>query len=403
MIEQLWSLGNVSREQLPDSAQGRAHSRRLDRLRCIRRACTALIHDSKLDKPTEEDIHYQQLLKKGFEQFSDRFVEQQKILERGTLVLQFRSALLKMNAVRHLRIDDDVDKRPTHSRRRIQDSSDVSLMDDEELLESLSRPQSILRSDQQYNASGIDATSLIPALLVDLHTIDFRHLVSLEIEMSKSRSFKGLSAADTVYSKIGAAVQNLKAFRFIHREPVVSHSIDEVITLRDFLNSVINVASLESLVIRTNLWNQEKDVFDPDQSPFVSLIKARTDWSNLSSVLLDTLHIEHSDLTHLLSCVNSGSGYVGLHRIHLMDGSWATVLDLLKERHGWSNLDSPSGAECEDMSPVQYDRIFGGYDMPRLHDHMQNEEASGLEEALSYIRGWQDHNPLNVPPVINQN
>lgn len=399
LLRQMFNLANPCREELPDSGQD--YSRCIKKLGCLGQACTALRYFSRLDKQTEEEIHYQQLVKKAFEQFSSRILEQQKILECGALVLQIRSALLKMRAVRHLRIDNGNGRLPIHFGRRTQVSSDFSSLDDEELLEYLSGRQAFPNGDLQYATSSTGAISLIPALLVDLGTINFRRLLSLEIDMSESHSFKGLSAADTTYSKIGAAVQNLKTFRFIHRGPVMPPDVDEIMILRKFLNSIINVASLESLNIRTNLWDQDTDVFDPEQSPQISLIKARTDWPNLSSVLLDTLHIEHSDLTHLLSFVNSGQGYVGLHRIHLIDGQWATVLDLLKERHSWSDLNSPSGAECEDMSEVQYERIFGPYSTLRYHT-VEEEVLPELQEAVSYIRGWQEHNPLNLSPVINQ-
>lgn len=387
---------------MPSSEQ--ANSRRINKLNRIIRAWSALTSGNSLANATDEDLHYHRLLESGFKEFSDRFFKQQEILQRGILFQRVSLALSKMQAVRRLRIRDKDNKLPVHSQRGTQVSSDVGSLDDERFLQSLPKWQPMtyayrVQDDDHYPPG---PTFLAPALLAELDTVNFRRLNSLDIEVSTFSCLEGLSAAVTIYSKIQAAMQNLKSFRFIHGGPVFPRSVDEIETLRDFLGSIIVVESLESLSIETNLWNDSDGGIDPALMPSASLVKARTDWPNLSSVLLNTIHIEHSDLTNLLSCVNSArNGYVGLRKIHLMDGSWATILDLLRERHSWANLASPSGAECEAMSMEEYEQIFGPYS-PIDNRTQEGGVSSGPKEAESYIRGWQDNNPLNVPPELNQ-
>lgn len=397
LLEQIQSLQSLSDERLPNSEQ--AVSRRIDRLNRIRRAWS----NSILDNPTEEDLHFKRLLESGFEEFTKRFFQQRETLEHGDFVQSVKLALPKLQAVRHMSICDEDGDLPVHSRRGSQISSDVGSLDDEQLFESLSRWEPMSYEDEEYIDLTGDATFLIPSLLAGFDTMNFRQLYSLDIEISKSLCLVELGVPSLKYdSKIEAAMQNLKAFRFIHRGPVSPRKINHIEGLRDFLGSIIVAESLECLHIETNLWNDKESTLGPDQLPLVSLIKARVDWPKLSSVLLDTLHIEHSDLMHLLRCVDSARrGYVGLRKIHLMDGSWATILDLLRERHSWANLASPSGAECEAMSLEEYERIFGPYSP--IDNRTQEEEVSpGPTEAESYIRGWQDNNPLNVPPELNQ-
>lgn len=400
IVGQIQSLQGLSRDRPANLEQ--LHPGRIDKLECIARAWCALALESTLDSPTEEDLHYQRLLESGFEKYLDRFLEQRNILEGGILVQRVKLALSRMHAVRHLQIHDFEEKLPAHAQRGFYFSKfGVGPLDDEELLEILSKQQPITYNQDEYDGVTLDNTSLIPALLSELDTINFRQLVSLEIEMGTTCSIKGLSAAGAVYSKIQAALPNLKSFRFIHFGPVFPRSLDEIETLRDSLGSIIVLESLESLAVELNLWNDAESPLEPDQLPLISLIKARPDWPHLSSLSLKTLHIEHSDLTYILSCVNSTQGCVGLHKIHLLDGSWATILDLLREKHSWANLASPSGAECEAMSVEEYERIFGPYSPIDIRTQ-EEEVSSGPKEAESYIRGWQNNNPLNVPPEIDQ-
>lgn len=402
LSEQIESLQGPCRGTMPNSEQ--ANARHCEKLQRIIHAWSALRSRAMLEA-TEQDLHYQRLLELGFQKFSDRFLKRQEIIESGILVQRIKLALSKMQAVRHLKIRDEDEKRLELFQRATQVSSDAAVVDDEQLLRGMSRWQPMQSADvvAHYEEFPPGAPILIPALLAELDTVISRRLVSLDIGISTGRSLEELSATDTVYSKIQASMQNLKSFRFNHRGPIFPRILDELETLRDFLGSFIVVESLESLAIETNLWKEADSLtaYDPVVLPSTSLIKARTAWPNLSSVLLNTLLIEHSDLTHLLSCVNSTRGCVVLQNIHLLDGSWATILDLLRERHSWAYLASPSGAECEAMSVEEYKRIFGPYNP--IDNRTQDEEVtSEPKEAQAYIRGWQDKNPLNIPPELIQ-
>lgn len=364
-----------------------------EKVRRITRAWTEFSRHTANYSPTKEDIRYQDLLERGFEEYRSRFLEQQELLDGGVFVSKIASAMAAMPAAKRLAIHDGGHELSMFSRKDKQFSFGAHLLDDEKLCEGLLKGQRMSYEVQHRHELGSDAIPVIPALLAALDAADVR-ITSLGIELSTMSDFSRLDSAADTCLKIGSAMRDLKAFNFSNCGSALFRSQYELEVLRDFLALIINAERLQSLSVRLNLWDDDSGL-DPATMPLVSVIKARTLWPNLSSVILDTLHIQHSDLENILNCVRSPNGYVGLHKIHLVDGSWVPVLDALKERHGWSDLTSPSGAECEAMSLEQYELVFGPYD--GVGNRTQEEEAyPKATEAEIYIRGWGAGNPLTM-------
>ncbi|KAJ4414011.1 hypothetical protein N0V82_008181 [Gnomoniopsis sp. IMI 355080] len=360
---------------------------------------------------SEEDSRYQRILVQGFKEFADRSREQREILERGILFAKVTSALRRMLAVRHLRIHDNEDKlhdcdlHPDDCdhetcplffkvQKDRETSFNAQLTNDEELCKALSKRQSMFFGLEHHPAFLLDEPGIriIPLILTAFDAPDVPRLASLNIEMSAISSFLAFSTEDDARRRIGLAMRSLRSFHFIHHGPAKPRSGDELRILRDFLGPIINVESLEGITVRLKLWNDGDDVFDPAALPLISIINARTVWPNLTNLTLDTLLIEQSDLTHLLHRMKSKHGSLGVYKIHLTDGSWAAILDVLKERgYRWPGFSSPSGAECEDMSPEDYRRIFGAY----------GEYYLQCKEADMYISGCRGVNPLIVLPGLD--
>lgn len=77
---------------------------------------------------------------------------------------------------------------------------------------------------------------------------------------------------------------------------------------------------------------------------------------------------------------------------YLMDGSWAEVLDFLRDcrLHATITLGdvngSIAGAECENMSRAELDHIFRENDF--------TPSLASESRAARYIRGWTTQNPV---------
>lgn len=365
-----------------------------DKIRRITRAWTACTRQTTNYSPTEEDAGYQRLLKRGFEEYRVRYAQQQELLVDGFFIAKIATAMATMPAAKRLVIHDCDDEFPMCFRKARRLPFDAQLLDDEKLCEGLFKGQQMSYQVQRHYELGIDAIPVLPILLAALDEVSI-HIDSLDIRLSTMGDFGRLESAADIGEKIGSAMRNLKVFDFSNLGPTLVRSHHELLVLRNFLAPIMNGDRLESLNVRLNLWNDDS-ALDPATMPLVSVVKARAAWPQLSNLILDTLHIEYADLKHLLLCVQSPQGYVGLHKIHLTDGSWSAVLDLLKERHRWANLTSPSGAECEEMSMEEYERVFGPYD--GIGNRTQEEEARPeATEAEVYIRGWGAGNPLLSP------
>lgn len=351
--------------------------------------------EKRLDySPSAEETRFHRLLERGHKEYRRRYAEQQKLLDNGVFIAKIASALAAMPAARHVRFHDDDDAFPIYSCKDKQSTFDAELLEEEELCKGLFKRQPMWYGISHQHALFTDASRVIPNFLAALDGTDVR-LVSFELRISAIESFRTLHSSADNGPKSGSAMRDLRVFEFVHRGPDLDRTLQELEALRDFLAPMINAEKLEKLLVRLNLWNAES-ALDPAFMRSTSLIKPRAAWPNLSSVMLDTVHIAPSDLEHLLKSVRSPQCFVGLHKIHLTnrERSWASILDLLKERHAWANLTSPSGAECELMSLEEYEKVFGSY----YGVENRTQEAvslSGPTEAEAFIRGWAADNPLN--------
>lgn len=367
----------------------------VEKVRSITQAWTAYSKQHASHSPTEKDLGYQELLERAFREYRRQYAEQQELIDSGGFSARVASAMAAMPAVKRLVIvDEDMcnRQRETIFSRPFRDR----LLDDEKLCRSLYENQRMSCREQFDRSLGSDAIPVLPNLLAALGTVGVS-ITTLEIELSMLPDFSRLeSTADDIGPRIASATRKLETFSLQIAGPSVAHRRYEFEVLRDFLAPIVSAERLERLSVSLSLWETDSAI-DPASLPMVGIINARTSWPALSSVRLRSLPVRSSDLESLAKSVRSPGGLVWMRGVHLMDGSWADVLEVLRDGHKWASIKSPSGAECEEMSLEEYEEIFGRYG--------SDEESRCLSGAERYVRGWGTANPLlsssSVEPGID--
>lgn len=334
--------------------------------------------------PTERDVGYQALLKQCFEEYQQRYAEQQELLDSGAFSARVASALAKMPAAKGLEFPEScVDMSLNDYEHQCfwsQQTTDDTLLR-RGLLENWQFPS-------RHEPLTTHPVSLISTILAGLDTTD-ANITSLRVELPSSHP--EFVMLESTADKITSALQGLEVFTLVNYFPQLFCDRRELEAFREFLGPIIHTERLEKLHIDLDLWGGE-DEFDPTSLPLVSVIKTKVAWPALSCLSLLCLRLQFSDLEHMLKSIRSGVPFVCIREVDLMDGSWAAILDILRDRHRGAWLQSPSGAECEAMSREEYEKIFGFY-----YDGKQDDSDEEEPEADRYIQGSISTNPLRHP------
>lgn len=359
----------------------------VEKIEQIVRAWSVDRHDTRYNL-TEEHLGYQTLLERAFGEYKRRYTQQQQLIDSGAFTARVASAMRKLAAVKRLEIRDDVwdDTRATGvtSFRDLIFSNErlcKSLYEDRGLscraqFEWTDALTAVIGQSEQLPTS--DVVPVVPELLAALGTAGVS-IATLSIDLSMIPDFSRLRSTTDTGPKIASAVRELKGFSFWLGDLSIHHGHHEFKAMRDFIAPIINAEKLEELTLSLNLWDQDSAI-DPASMPVVGIIESRTSRSDLSSVTLQGLPIRFSDLAHLLKSVRLSEGFVSMIGVHLMDGSWAEILEILRDRHRWAFLRSPSGAECEELSLDAYEKIFGSYyDMGEVEEELEAEQYIGRQ------------------------
>ncbi|XXG98965.1 hypothetical protein Hte_005298 [Hypoxylon texense] len=131
--------------------------------------------------------------------------------------------------------------------------------------------------------------------------------------------------------------------------------------------AILDSDSLEHIILNLG------DIKSEELSPFdIGPILNCQERPNLSTLSLHGVAIHATELELFtnplrprgrLRRVMKSSYSLGVHfhlsELRLLSGTWADVLDLLRTKtHPYSSIQRPSGAECEDMTKEEYDKVF---------------------------------------------
>jgi hypothetical protein len=329
------------------------------------------------------------ILRRAQERYK-QYYEDQKILLQGSFVQAIASAMARMPTATWLETYDyDYRKPREETFKTIIFPTDI--MEHELLLEKLIAPMANWE-DARVHGLGQPPAEVIPKLLLTIHEEGVR-LTGLTIWTPPPEDLSLLLSNSDENSKIQAAVKHLKVFDFhpwrmdprddfwASREP------DEWRPFSEFLSRVLSSTAIQRI-------NLDLDFLYTDMlPPLVSMGPTALShpWPKLENLTFSgPFHFEE-----LQNLVRRAKKKLHLHWSgDLMSGSWAEVLDFLKEsvlkqsvsyhsKIGTVN-GRPSGAECDEMTEKERKFIF--------HDQFSPYHRESL--ATRYIRGWPKSNPV---------
>lgn len=346
----------------------------------------------------EEAAAYRSLLERGFAGYQRKFDEERELIDSGAFTARVVKAIEEMGQVVGLQIH--VNNVPTaedvYPCRQVPFYQQI--LDNDKLYEALIADNRHIApnftaefSSEDIFVMEVSPVLCISALLAGLDSSQVK-VMSLEIYLSAPADAPSLLGT-TVENRLQVAstLRNLTTFSLLIHETPLPRSRDELRAVRDFLEPVLNSGNIEDLSVDLNLWSDYSALDPASFGPSVGVIKATLGRMPLRRLALHGLPIHFSDLEHLLNSFRSGHRCVSLGQVHLLDGSWAALLDILKERHRWPRLVGPSGAECEHLGPEEYVSIFGRYECYRYFPRFVTSEAE------RYNLGLRVGNPLRGP------
>ncbi|KAH7119190.1 hypothetical protein EDB81DRAFT_814893 [Dactylonectria macrodidyma] len=203
-------------------------------------------------------------------------------------------------------------------------------------------------------------------------------LERIYIELSYVDAPSNLLPTPEVRQQLPSAMQQLQRFSFECKHWINGESDEEI--LYDILAPCLNTPSLRELAIDM-LSDEEPD----DHSTFgVGRLIASQQWRNLSYLFLRDVAFHLSEFQLFVCRPHEASYDLKLDRVRLLSGTWAEVLDTLREKSIRSmRLCDPRGAECDSMSSDELSSIFGKSDF------------LAWSQAELYVKRITDLNPLS--------
>jgi hypothetical protein len=128
-------------------------------------------------------------------------------------------------------------------------------------------------------------------------------------------------------------------------------------------------------------------LWDHEEPPFVSLgsIITLRPWRNLWCLYWRNVPLHLTELEQFIDQLDTPIKLMGMHSMHLLSGSWAEGLDVLRKKStAYSRFEHPSGAECDALSNEDRKAIF----------EMPARAVLDVSRAEEYIRGEIKQNPL---------
>ncbi|KAK2599811.1 hypothetical protein N8I77_011534 [Diaporthe amygdali] len=175
--------------------------------------------------------------------------------------------------------------------------------------------------------------------------------------------------------QLSLTLKELRSFRFEHRG-ITALTPEAFRALSCFLNACLKSNKLACLVINAGHWSEHS----------TSLISTRS-WPKLRHVVLERFGITERDLDLLTEASPSWTeGQLVLDEIRLISGTWAGVLDVLRQRRIRLSLGYSGGAECDTRGHTWACDIFC-----KRHD--------GHGPSLAELYVWGEDMPNPIQPL----
>ncbi|KAH7312976.1 hypothetical protein BKA65DRAFT_149851 [Rhexocercosporidium sp. MPI-PUGE-AT-0058] len=254
-----------------------------------------------------------------------------------------------MPILRSLELTDyDIDRRQIRKATLFQ-----QLEDDEVMFRNMIHP--MRWEDSRVRGWGRPAMGILFSLPIAIHKAGI-YLTNLDIQISPPEDFSPLAPTEADLCDLKASMKQMKFFNFWIRGREASfwprRPVDEVKHVVKYESALLDTANLRRISLDVHcLW-------DENMPPRLSLLKPRP-WPQLRSFSLWGVPAHYTELAQILDGREKPITFVNLRDTHLISGTWADILDLLRNTYmGCTSLEYPTGAECDTLSDEDRKRIF---------------------------------------------
>ncbi|KAL8997609.1 MAG: hypothetical protein Q9169_003156 [Polycauliona sp. 2 TL-2023] len=348
-------------------------------VRQFRKWCLRVAHAAG-EMGFEAKPSHRKLLHKAHEEYQSRVTAQHQLLEGRAFVRSVAAALGRMPLAARLEYQEH-DFQSSHWRR----TSPLLVGEDSDLLWQMLHPMT-WDEGREWGLSTphVNLLAVLPGALYQAGAV----LKSLVVNLSSlPESYDILTTAEA--DSLSMSVQHLKQvqieLRGFRMANDAEYTLDlaEVEYFRRYIDALLSTDSIEKIYLDLScLSNQER----PPLTDLGSLMTFRT-WENLKIVSWRGVPLHQVDLERFLQQLRKPLLDLTLCSVHLLSGSWAEVLEILRRAPTGcrTSLSNPRGAECEELSVEEQSRVF---------DKPKDDRIWGNSQAEEYIEGYLDHNPL---------
>lgn len=349
--------------------------------RQLENSCLSFASGAVDDATFGANPSHRKLLQRAHEEYRSRATDQKQVCESGAFVRIVTAAIGRMPRARRLELREHDGYSAPHWKR----TTPPCAGDDDYFLCWMIRPMTWDEGRQWVlGTPHIDLLGL-PGAGREAGTF----LKSLEINITSLPESHDVLTAEEMRS-LSMSVQQLKNIQIKLRGyrmanlTELGHALDtaELQYLRNYIDAVLNTHSIESLSLDLECF------LDEDTGPLTDLGSLMTFrlWGNLEEVSWRSVSLYQKDMERFFQQLRKPLKFLHLCGVRLLDGSWAETLEILRTAPtGYEvTLSGPSGAECEDLSEEEINKIF----------RSQSGDYWGKSEAEDYITGYSRHNPL---------
>lgn len=284
------------------------------------------------------NVHHVNSLYNGYLRYHNLFQEQQAVLRGDRFPQAIASAIGRMNCLDDLVIKD---------RSRSCDNSELNSATFRHRLANLARDPITLVEDmmlhtvwwQKARVMGVDnpLTKLLYEIPLAIHQAG-SSLAHLKFDLTPPHIFE-LNLDSDRMSQLESFAQNLQSFKFSVRAELKnvwrpSRSHEENTDLSRFLTAFMRSPKLDSMAL--DFAFQERDCLelnrthDPDRTS-IGLLVIPLPSPELQNIHLKNCSLHLRELRGLIDHLSSGQVVLGLWYVYLLSGTWADVVELLRD------------------------------------------------------------------------
>ena len=321
-------------------------------------------------------ILYRSILERAHNEYRILFQQQEQLLSNGTFCRSIAAAFGRMTTAQNLELleSDYVLCAPAWELHE--------LANDNEILQK-SMLQPIDWDDTRIHNLGElpgNALTRLPGAMHEAGSM----ITTLDIHLPALEDCSPLTSTMSNLQSVTASIQRLKSFSFSMRSLKYQESRPTIlphqaVELALFLNALLDTDSLETISISfETLWSLD----DPPEFSLGSLISSRR-WRKLKSFSGAGIPLHVAALAFFVKNLPNCVEKIDLDYPYLLTGSWAEVLDVLRECAVHVTLHDPCGAECADMSWEERSAILSSL-----------ARGSRYSPAELYLMKLTDRNPV---------